>query len=143
MFDAVRQFYKELVFLLCCTFQGHCSSNPSLRNLPNISMFLAYLFCWLYGVHSPLCLHMANLVRYDWDAATAANFLRKYGLIGNWSSVFKSSLILLFLNNFYCIISYIPYCYYINQSFHGFKCYWKYISFSISFSVVLNVVEIS
>jgi len=47
-----------------------------VRILPIQSMILQRLL---------LLYNIANLYssRYDWDAATAANFLRKYGLIGN------------------------------------------------------------
>jgi hypothetical protein len=49
-----------------------------VRILPIQSMILQIL-------QRLLLYNITNLYssRYDWDAATAANFLRKYGLIGN------------------------------------------------------------
>lgn len=32
------------------------------------------------------------VVRYDWDAATAANFLRKYGLTGNFQFLVQNNI---------------------------------------------------
>ena len=72
-------FLNKAIFLMW--FQGHCWLNPSHKNLQNTSTLLTYSVTNL----TPPVTYITNLhsCRYDWDAATTANFLRKYGLTGN------------------------------------------------------------
>lgn len=57
-------------------------SSPSLKNLQSTSML------YIYGLNNSFIFKAFHLLlniyncRYDWDAATAANFLRQHGLIG-------------------------------------------------------------
>ncbi|GFP96212.1 xylose isomerase [Phtheirospermum japonicum] len=62
----------------------HCSLNLNPRSPQSTSTILSIIRC--FALKLILISVSANVtyiyhVRYDWDAATAANFLRKYGLI--------------------------------------------------------------
>lgn len=75
-------FTKFMMFSSSICLQELYLSSPSLKNLQSTSML------YIYGLNSSfifkdfhLLLNIYNC-RYDWDAATAANFLRQHGLIG-------------------------------------------------------------
>lgn len=79
----VSPFYKELIFLLLVALSGTLLIEPKPQE-PTKHQYVSSLSGSFITLIAPsFMLLYGCFVRYDWDAATTANFLRKYGLIGN------------------------------------------------------------